>query len=111
MMTIENIVGDIVLLVLDNHEPLKELGITQSGIYAKIVGYDENGIWIDHPQFKIPKMTPSKAGKTTKSGSQSVTASVLIPWAFIVSVVHFPGVEGFDYPSPFESHIGFNIDE
>ncbi len=111
MMNIEKIVGDVVLLVLDNHEPLKELGITQKGIYTKIVGYDENGIWIEHPQFAVPIMNAPENSKTKKPKTKMVTASVLIAWAFIVSVVHFPDVEGFDFPSPFETHIGFDIDE
>ncbi len=110
MMSIENIVGDIVLLMLDNHEPLKELGITQKGIYAKIVGYDENGIWIEHPQFNVPVLSEDEDGKS-KPSTKPVTASVLIAWAFIVSVVHFPGVEGFDFPNPFKPHIGFDVDE
>ncbi len=110
MMTIENIVGDIVLLVFDNHEPLAELGITKKTLYAKILGYDEYGVWIDHPKFKILKGKPKKSstGKKTSS-TQTVTASLLIPWSFLVSIVHFPGLEGFDYPSPFETHIGFEI--
>ena len=44
---------------------------------------------------------------TKKNDTQKVEASILIPWGFIVSVAHFPGAEGFDFPSPFESHIGF----
>jgi len=36
-----------------------------------------------------------------------VEASILIPWGFIVSIAHFPGSEGFDFPSPFDSEIGF----
>ena len=37
-MKLENIIDDVVLLVLDNHEPLKELGIDQNKIYAKVLG-------------------------------------------------------------------------
>ena len=48
-----------------------------------------------------------KITSTKKNGTQKVEASILIPWGFIVSVAHFPGAEGFDFPSPFESHIGF----
>ena len=46
MMKIEAIVGDIVLLVLNNHDPLQKVGIDQDKIFVKIKGYDENGIWI-----------------------------------------------------------------
>ena len=101
-MKIEVIVGDIVLLVLNNHEPLQKVGIDQDKIFVKIKGYDENGIWIHHPSFNIPDIE-DKNGKKTKK----VEASILIPWAFIVSIAHFPGAEGFDFPSPFDQHIGF----
>ena len=41
-------------------------------------------------------------------GEKDVSASMLIPWGFIASVVHFPEVEGFDFPDPFDSSIGFD---
>jgi len=106
MMKIEDIVEDIVLIVLSEHEPLKELGISQNKLFAKVVGYDENGIWIENPDFRIPdhsKKNKSKAYKT-------VSASILIAWAYISSIVHFPNVEGFDFPSPFDQNIGFDLD-
>ena len=103
MMKIEKIVGDLILLVLDNHEPLKKIGIDQDKIFVKVEGYDENGMWIHHPGFLVPNLKDEKKEKTKK-----IVASTLIPWAFIVSIAHFPGAEGFDFPSPFEQHIGFN---
>ena len=54
MMKIEEVVGDIILLVLDNHEPLKEIGIDQDKIFAEIKGYDGNGMWIHLPEIKVP---------------------------------------------------------
>jgi len=36
---------------------------------------------------------------------------LLIPWPLIISVVQFPGVEGFDFPDPFQSQMGFEIDK
>ena len=105
MMKIEDIVNDIVLLTLDNFEPLKGVGITENRIYARILGYDEFGIWMKHPKFRIPK--PNAKSKRKKQSFQSVEASILIPWGFIASVVHFPNVEGFDFSNPFVKNIGF----
>lgn len=104
MMKIEEIVDDIVLFILAEHEPLKELGITQNKLFAKVLGYDENGIWIENPDFRLPN--PSK--KDPKAYN-SVTASILIPWVYISSIVHFPNVAGFDFPNPFDSKIGFDL--
>ena len=103
MMKIEKVVGDLILLVLDNHEPLKKIGIDQDKIFVKVEGYDENGMWIHHPGFQVPNFDNCNKQKTKK-----IEASILIPWVFIVSIAHFPGAEGFDFPSPFEQHIGFN---
>ena len=102
MMKIEKVVGDLILLVLDNHEPLKKIGIDQDKIFVHVKGYDENGMWIHHPGLQVPNMT-GDGGEETKK----LEASILIPWVFIVSIAHFPGAEGFDFPSPFEQHIGF----
>ena len=102
-MKIEKVVGDLILLVLDNHEPLKKIGIDQDKIFVRVKGYDENGMWIHHPGFLVPNLKDENKKKTKK-----IVASILIPWAFVVSVAHFPGAEGFDFPSPFEQHIGFN---
>ena len=103
MMKIEKVVGDLILLVLDNHEPLKKIGIDQDKIFVKVEGYDENGMWIHHPGFLVPNLKDENKEKTKK-----IVASILIRWAFIVPIAHFPGEEGFDFPSPFEQHIGFS---
>ena len=87
-------------------EDIKKKGIDKNKIYVKVVGYDEYGIWIDHPSFNVPQV---KNGK--HKGTKDVNASILIPWGFIASVVHFPGTEGFDFPFPFNKPIGFNIEE
>ena len=50
---------------------------------------------------------PENENYTEKNETQKIEASILIPWGFIVSIAHFPGAEGFDFPSPFDSEIGF----
>ena len=110
MMKMKNIVGDVVLLILSNAEALKDVGITQKTIYVKTLGYDDYGIWAEFSNFKIPKLKTAKGKKPKRPMYQSVTGSLLIPWPLITSIVHFPGVEGFDFPDPFESQMGFEID-
>ncbi len=38
MMKIEEVVGDLILIVLDNHEPLKKIGIDQDKIFVRVKG-------------------------------------------------------------------------
>lgn len=111
MMKMKNVTGDVVLLILANAEALADIGVTQKTIYVKVLGYDDYGIWVELSNFKIPKLKTAKGKKPKRPIYQSVTGSLLIPWPFITSIVHFPGVEGFDLPSPFESHIGFDTEE
>ncbi len=103
MMKVEYMVKDIIFLVLKNYEPLKKIGISKDKILVKVRGYDENGIWIYHPGFIVPNNNSSK----TKIKTQKLKASILIPWVFIVSIVHFPDAEGYDYRNPFDQTIGF----
>ena len=34
MMKIEEVVGDVILIILENHEPLKKIGIESDKIFA-----------------------------------------------------------------------------
>ncbi len=87
MMQIGQVVGDIILLVLSNYEPLKKIGIEKDKIFVKVKSYNGNGMCIHKPEF--------------------IEASILIPWAFIVSIAHFPDTDGLDFPDPFKLEIGF----
>ena len=103
VMKIEEIVGDVILVILDNYEPLKKIGIENDKFFVRVKGYDEYGLWIYQPKFTVPKITSKKKNET-----HNVEASILIPCGFIVSIAHFPGADGFDFPSPIDSDIGFN---
>ena len=103
-MKIDEVLDDVVLLGSMILSDINSNKIEKNKIYVKVVGYDEYGMWVDHPSFQVPTI---KDGQPV--GEKEVSASMLIPWGFIASVVHFPGVEGFDFPNPFEAHIGFDI--
>jgi len=68
-MKIEEVVGDLILLVLENHEPLKKIGIDKDKLFVHVKGYDENGMWIYHPGFRVPNKTGKGKSKTKKTKS------------------------------------------
>ena len=105
MMQIDQVVGDIILLVLHNHEPLKKIGIEKDKIFIKVKGYDGNDMWIHQPEFQISK--PTNQNKKKNSYKEFIEALILIPWAFIVSIAHFPDTDGLDFPNRFKLEIGF----
>lgn len=110
MMKIEDIINDVVLIVVENAEGLATAGIDQDRFYAKVIGYDEFGLWVEHPNFEvvISEDSEGKPLPPEKVTREKFCASVQIQWRNISTLVHFPYREGFDFPSPFDRSIGFN---
>ena len=113
MMKIENTVNDIVLVILNDSAPFERVGIGIDQFYTRVVGYDEFGVWLEHPNFEVI-ISENEEGKPLspdKVKREHHNASVYIPWRNVASLVHFPNREGYDFPSPFERHVGFRADE
>ena len=108
MMTIAHAINDVVLVVLKTPEILEPVGITQEKFFAKLLGYDENGLWVQFPDFELPLRVGEESGLWIPESMQKVDASALLPWNAIATVMHFPGAQGYDHPSPFNRDIGFN---
>jgi len=97
-----------VLVVLKTPEILEPVGITQEKFFAKVLGYDETGLWVQFPDFELPVRVGEESNLWIPESMQEVDASAMIPWGAIGTVMHFPNVEGYDKPSPFNRDIGFN---
>ncbi|MBH30482.1 MAG: hypothetical protein CMG71_00645 [Candidatus Marinimicrobia bacterium] len=113
MMKIENTVNDVVLVVLNDVTPFERVGIGIDQFYARVVGYDEFGIWLEHPNFEVV-MSEDEMGQPLppdKVTREQYNASVYIPWRNVASLVHFPNRDGFDFPSPFDRNVGFRTEE
>ena len=52
MMTIARAINDVVLVVLKTPEILEPIGISQEKFFAKVLGYDETGLWVRVPGFR-----------------------------------------------------------
>ena len=84
-MTFEKIVGDMVLLKLNNWRELEPFGIDGEHIYAKVVGIGDFGLWIENPAFE--------AAPVTASAPEACLAYIMIAWGDIRSVVYFPDID------------------
>lgn len=113
MMKIEDIINDVVLIVVEDAKGLNTAGIDQEKFYAKVIGYDEFGLWVEHPSFEvvISEDSEGKPLPPEKVTREKFCASVQVQWRNISTLVHFPNREGFDFPSPFDLQIGFNPKE
>lgn len=113
VMKIEDTINDVVLMVLHEEGSLSGAGIHQKRFYTRVIGYDEFGIWVEHPNFEVV-FSEDKNGKPLppeKVKRERVDASVYVPWRILATLVHFPKREGFDFPSPFDRNIGFPTEE
>ena len=112
MIKIDDIVGDVVYIAFREPERLKEIGIAVPGGNFLVKGFDQYGLWINHPGlFMISEL--DKNGKPippSKQKKEQVEANFLVTWDNILTIMHYPDREGFDFPSEFNKSFGFDID-
>jgi hypothetical protein len=111
MVEIDRLVNDKVMIVLVNHDGLNKIGITENNFYAKIVGYDRIGLWIENPEFITTRVRDDSGNIIPPEQRQQETyeANVLIPWSNLRSIVHFPEREGFAYEEDGIGHLGHGL--
>ncbi len=113
MMTVDDIIGDIVFISLKSVEPLQEIGITETKGHYLIRGHDGMGIWVAHPGLVIVT-AEDENGKSLPKDKQikeDLDATFLITWDNIETIMHYPEREGYDFPSEFEKQAGFMLKE
>jgi hypothetical protein len=97
-MTIDEAINKTVMLIIFSSEGLEAAGIKEKKFYAKIVGRDSIGLWIENPKVETTRVRDDNGAIIPPSRRQleEHLAHVLLPWGNIRSVVHFPAREGFD---------------
>lgn len=99
MVEIDKLIHDKIMIVLNNYDGLGKIGIKEANFYAKIVGYDRIGLWIENPEFKTTRVRDDEGNIIPPEyrKQEVYNANILIPWNNIKSIVHFPDREGFAY--------------
>ena len=97
-MTIDDAVNKTVMLVIFTSYGLEAAGIKEKKFYAKIVGRDSIGLWIENPKLETTRVRDNHGViiHPDRRHLEEHMAYVLIPWGNIRSVVHFPTRQGFD---------------
>ena len=70
-------------------------------------------LWVEHPQLTF-RYTTDKQGKPLPDPAQkpeTVDAVFLVAWGNLDTIMHYPYREGFDFPSEFDTEIGFKSNE
>ena len=98
MFTTEKIIGDVVYISFADKERYKDIGIDKLAGHFKILGYDNIGLWVEHPYML-----------ESKSTNKNIKSNFLITWDNVKTIMHYPDRKGFDFPSEFDKEYGFNI--
>ncbi len=105
MISINEIIGDIIFISFSNFERYKNIGIDSSEGHFLLNGYDQLGLWLEHPGLKM-----TDANKSTNK--TKIKANFLVTWDNINTIMHYPDREGFDFPSEFtRNSIGFTFED
>ena len=110
MFSIEQIIGDIVFFSFRDVDRLKEVGLEVDKGHFLVKGYDNMGIWVKHPGLVFSK-TQDRNGEPIpkdKITNEEISATFLITWDMIKTIMHYPDREGYDFPSEFDKNIVFN---
>ena len=60
MFTSQEIIGDIVYISFSDPERYVDIGIKAESSHFKVLGYDNLGIWVEHPSLLVFKDSKSK---------------------------------------------------
>ena len=111
MTKIDELIGDIIFISFNKVEKFRDVGISESTGHYKLKGFDQMGIWLEHPGIVFTR-TEDENGKPIppdKQNHEEVAAIFLVQWDNIKTMMHYPDREGFDFPSEFKKEIGFKF--
>ena len=81
-MTIDDAVNKTVMLIIFSSDGLDAAGIKEKKFYAKIVGRDSIGLWIENPKLETTRVRDDNGAIIPPDRRQleEHVAHVLIPW-------------------------------
>ena len=113
MIKLDNIIGDIVFISFANVERLQDIGISESSGHFLLKGYDQMGIWLEHPGIIIMR-SEDKNGKplpVSDHTKEKIAADFIVTWDNINTMMQYPEREGFDLPNELNKKIGFHFEQ
>ena len=115
MTNLDKIIGDVIFVSVFNVEQFSEIGISGASGHYLLKGYDQIGLWLQHPGLVIIH-SKDKLGKPLPDADhikENIQANFVVTWNNIKTLMHYPERDGFDFPSEFDLDIGFkfNIDK
>ena len=112
MVNLDDIIGDIIFISFGDLERFKDIGIIKSSGHFLLKGYDQMGIWLEHPGIVIIH-TEDKTGTplpVSKHIKENIAANFIVRWDNVNTIMHYPERKGFDFPNEFNKNFGFRFE-
>ena len=113
MINLDGIIGDIIFISFGDLKRFKDIGITESSGHFLLKGYDQMGLWLEHPGIVIIR-TEDKTGSplpVSEHIKENIAADFIVTWDNVNTIMHYPKREGFDLPSELNKKIGFRFEK
>jgi len=111
MTNLDDIIGDIIFISFADIERFKDIGITDTSGHFLLKGYDQLGLWLEHPGILIIR-SEDKTGNPLpidEHSNEEIAADFIVTWDNVSTIMHYPEREGFDFPSEFNKKFGFSF--
>jgi len=112
MINLDEIIGDVIFISFKDMNRFKDIGITSPSGHFLFKGYDQMGLWLEHPGIVLIR-NEDKSGNplpVAKHSKENIAADFIVTWDNMNTIMHYPSREGFDFPSEFDKNIGFNLE-
>ena len=113
MFKTQDVIGDVIFIAFNDKTMLNHVGLNVECGHFKIMGYDNFGLWLEHPNLYIISNENDEEGVLKPEGKEKehIEANIFIHWSNVRTLMHYPNRKGFDFPSEFDKDIGFKINE
>lgn len=97
-VTTKDIVGRKAYFKIRNHQEMGFFGIKEDQFHALVVGVDSFGVWIENPKWETVRVRDENGRiiPPEERRKEVYQTQILLFWPNIVSIMTFPGREGFD---------------
>ena len=88
---------------------MQEIGIHEQSGHYMLKGYDQLGLWLEHPGILIQHIEDEKGCPLPpeQQSQEEIDAVFMVHWDNVNNMMHYPKREGFDFPSQYRKKFGF----
>ena len=112
-MKLDDIIGDVIFISFRDPERMKEIGIQETSGHYMLKGYDQLGLWLQHPGILIQHMEDERGHPLPpeKQSKEEIDAVFMVHWDNVNTMMHYPNRKEFDFPDQYRKKIGFRFKE